>query len=148
MLEEALSESVNEVSNREKGTRTTVLVVEDFDETRFVLKLSLELRGYRVLEALNGQEAVEIARREPLDLILMDLSLPVLDGFAATRRIREEARSRHVPIVAVTAHATAEYRVKALAAGCNEYVTKPIDFDKLGHLLNRLLQEEKGNERA
>ena len=140
-MEEALSESVNEGSSRERGTSTTVLVVEDFDETRFVLKLSLELRGYRVLEALNGQEAVEIARREPLDLILMDLSLPVLDGFAATRRIREEARSRDVPIVAVTAHATAEYRVKALAAGCNEYVTKPIDFDKLGHLLNRLLHE-------
>ena len=142
-MEEALSENANEGSNREKGTSTTVLVVEDFDETRFVLKLSLELRGYRVLEALNGHEAVEIARREPLDLILMDLSLPVLDGFAATRRIREEARSRDVPIVAVTAHATAEYRVKALAAGCNEYVTKPIDFDKLGHLLNRLLHEEE-----
>ena len=142
-MEEALSESVNESSNREKGTSRTVLVVEDFDETRFVLKLSLELRGYRVLEALNGQEAIEIARREPLDLILMDLSLPILDGFAATRRIREEARSRDVPIVAVTAHATAEYRVKALAAGCNEYVTKPIDFDKLGYLLNRLLHEEE-----
>ena len=143
MLERALSKGGNEVSNREKGTSTTVLVVEDFDETRFVLKLSLELRGYRVLEALNGQEAVEIARRERLDLILMDLSLPVLDGFAATRCIREEARSRDVPIVAVTAHATPEYRVKALAAGCNEYVTKPIDFEKLGQLLNRLLQEEE-----
>lgn len=148
MLEGTLRESGDEVSNPEKGTIATVLVVEDFDETRFVMKLSLELRGYRVLEALNGQEAVEIARREPLDLILMDLSLPLLDGFAATRLIREEARSHQVPIVAVTAHATAEYRVKALAAGCNDYVTKPIDFDKLGHLLNRLLQRESESKRA
>ena len=148
MLERALSESGDEGSNREKITGATVLVVEDFDETRFMIKLSLELRGYRVLEALNGFEAVEIARRESLDLILMDLSLPLLDGFAATRRIREEARSRHVPIVAVTAHATAEYRVKALAAGFDEYVTKPIDFDKLGHLLNRLLRGEMENKRA
>ena len=113
-----------------------------------MIKLSLELRGYRVLEALNGLEAVEIARREPLDLILMDLGLPLLDGFAATRRIREEARSRQVPIVAVTAHATAEYRVKALAAGCNEYVTKPIDVDKLGRLFNRLLGGEKESKRT
>lgn len=122
-----------------KVGRETVLVVEDFDESRFVMKLSLELRGYRVLEAINGQEAVDIARREPLDLILMDLSLPVLDGFAATRRIRDEARSRDVPIIAVTAHATAEYRVKALAAGCNEFVTKPIDFEKLENLMQGLL---------
>ena len=125
--EEALSE------------RETVLVVEDLDESRFMMKLSLELRGYRVLEAINGQEAVDIARREPLELILMDLSLPLLDGFAATRRIRDEARSGDVPIIAVTAHATAEYRVKALAAGCDEFVTKPIDFDKLGNLIDSLL---------
>lgn len=145
-MEQALSKSGNEVSNRAKGAGVTVLVVEDFDETRFVLKLAMELRGYAVLEALNGKEAIEIAQREPLDLILMDLSLPVLDGFAATRRIREEALSADVPIVAVTAHATAEYRVKALAAGCNEYVTKPVDLDKLGLLLNRLLPEATSNK--
>jgi two-component system cell cycle response regulator DivK len=122
-----------------EATSTTVLVVEDFDETRLMIKMSLNMRGYRVVEAVNGQEAVEMARREHPNLILMDLSLPVLDGFAATRRIREDAALRDVPIVAVTAHATAEYRNKAQAAGCDEYVTKPINFDQLGTLLKRLL---------
>ena len=136
----ALSESRNRLNSRAKVTNATVLVVEDFDETRFMIKLALELNGYSVLEAVNGQEAVEIAQRERLDLILMDLGLPLLDGFAATRRIREETRLHDMPIVAVTAHATADYRVKAFAAGCNEYVTKPIDFDKLGALLHSLLQ--------
>lgn len=138
MLERnVLSESGDELGARNTGA--TILVVEDFDETRFMIKLSLELSGYHVLEAINGQEAVEIARRERPDLVLMDLSLPLLDGFTATRRIREETQLCEIPIVAVTAHATADYRVKAFAAGCNDYLTKPIDFDKLGDLLNRLL---------
>ena len=139
--ENAPSENRNEPTNRTKRTGATILVVEDFEETRSAIKLLLELRGYRVLEAVNGHEAVEIARRERPDLVLMDLSLPLLDGFAATRSIREETQLRDVPIVAVTAHATPDYRVKAFAAGCDEFVTKPIDFDKLGNLLSRLLRK-------
>ncbi len=97
------------------------------------------MSGYRVLEAINGEEAVEIARREHPSLILMDLSLPLLDGLAATRRIRQVEELSRIPIVAVSAHDTADFHADALAAGCNDYVTKPIDFDQLEALLNRLL---------
>src|SRR3954469_8355990 len=117
----------------------TVMVVEDFEDNRFMMRLLLEMSGYHVLEAVNGEEAVEIARRERPHLILMDLSLPLLDGLAATRRIRQEASLRDVPIVAVSAHDTADFHADALAAGCNDYVTKPIDFDQLEALLGKLL---------
>ncbi|MBD0325197.1 MAG: response regulator [Pyrinomonadaceae bacterium] len=117
----------------------TVMVVEDFEDNRFMMRRLLEMSGYRVLEAINGEEAVEIARREHPSLILMDLSLPLLDGLAATRRIRQVRELSHIPIVAVSAHDTADFHADALAAGCNDYVTKPIDFDQLEALLNRLL---------
>ena len=136
-----------ERSTKEKRS-TTVLVVEDYDETRFMLKVSLELSGYRVLEAVNGEEAVAVAQREDPDLILMDIGLPVLDGFAATRLIREDPGLRDVPIVAVTAHGTPEYRVKALAVGCNEFVTKPIDYDRLNSVLIRLIKPSDETEAA
>lgn len=116
----------------------TVMVVEDFEDNRFMMRRLLEMSGYRVVEAINGQEAVEVALRERPDLILMDLSLPLLDGLAATRRIRQHAELKSVPIVAVSAHDTADFHADALAAGCNEYVTKPIDFDHLETLLQRL----------
>jgi CheY-like chemotaxis protein len=116
-----------------------VMVVEDFEDNRFMMRRLLEMSGYRVLEAINGEEAVELAHRERPQLILMDLSLPQLDGLAATRRIRQHADLRDVPIVAVSAHDTADFHADALAAGCNDYVTKPIDFDQLEALLNRLL---------
>jgi two-component system cell cycle response regulator DivK len=117
----------------------TVMVVEDFEDNRFMMRRLLEMSGYRVLEAINGEEAVEIARREHPSLILMDLSLPLLDGLAATRRIRQVKELSHIPIVAVSAHDTADFHADALAAGCNDYVTKPIDFDQLEALLKRLL---------
>jgi CheY-like chemotaxis protein len=116
-----------------------VMVVEDFEDNRFMMRRLLEMSGYRVLEAINGEEAVELAYRERPQLILMDLSLPQLDGLAATRRIRQYAELRDVPIVAVSAHDTADFHADALAAGCNDYVTKPIDFDQLEALLHRLL---------
>lgn len=106
-----------------------------------MMRRLLEMSGYRVLEAINGEEAVKIAERELPDLILMDLSLPLLDGLAATRRIRLHKSLRQVPIVAVSAHDTADFHAEALAAGCNDYMTKPIDFDQLESLLNRLLPE-------
>ena len=119
----------------------TVLVVEDFEDNRFMMRRLLEMSGYRVVEAVNGQEAVEEAVRVEPDLILMDLSLPLLDGLAATRRIREQQQLKNVPIVAVSAHDTADFHADALAAGCNEYVTKPIDFDQLEGLLSRLIRD-------
>lgn len=118
------------------------MVVEDFEDNRFMMRRLLELSGYNVLEAVNGEEAVKKAQLEQPDLILMDLSLPLLDGLAATRRIREVEALRDVPIVAVSAHDTSDFHADALAAGCNDYVTKPIDFDQLESLLARLLPSQ------
>jgi CheY-like chemotaxis protein len=123
----------------QNGAAQTILVVEDFEDNRFMMRRLLEMSGYRVVEAVNGEQAVEAAARERPDLILMDLSLPKLDGLAATRRIREQNGAARVPIVAVSAHDTTDFHADALAAGCNEYVTKPIDFDQLEELLTRLL---------
>ena len=117
----------------------TILVVEDFEDNRFMMRRLLEMSGYHVLEAVNGEEAISLACSELPSLILMDLSLPQLDGLAATRRIRQHTHLSGVPIVAVSAHDTADFHADALAAGCNDYVTKPIDFDQLEALLNRLL---------
>jgi CheY-like chemotaxis protein len=124
--------------DEKRDSRLTVLVVEDFEDNRFMMRRLLEMSGYRVVEAVNGQQAVETARRERPAIILMDLSLPMLDGLAATRRIREQDGLERVPIVAVSAHDSADFHAEALAAGCDEYVTKPIDFDQLVQLLNRL----------
>jgi two-component system, cell cycle response regulator DivK len=118
--------------------RPIVLVVEDFEDNRFMMRRLLEMSGYRVVEAVNGQQAVETAASEHPDIILMDLSLPMLDGLAATRRIRAQNGLGKVPIVAVSAHDSADFHAEALAAGCNEYVTKPIDFDQLVQLLDNL----------
>ena len=123
----------------DKGdSQPLVLVVEDFEDNRFMMRRLLEMSGYRVVEAVNGNQAVESAASENPDIILMDLSLPQLDGLAATRRIRSREGLRKVPIVAVSAHDSADFHAEALAAGCNEYVTKPIDFDQLVQLLDRL----------
>lgn len=120
----------------------TILVVEDFEDNRFMMRRLLEMSGFQVLEAVNGEEAVRLASSELPQLILMDLSLPQLDGLAATRRIRQHPELRDVPIVAVSAHDTADFHADALAAGCNDYVTKPIDFDQLEALLYRLLPKD------
>ena len=115
------------------------MVVEDYEDTRLLLKQLLEGLGYSVLEASNGQEAVDIAGREHPDLILMDLDLPILDGIAATQRIRQQADLEHVPIVAVTAYPMSYTHVKAFAKGCDEYMAKPIDMTALANLVNRYL---------
>jgi CheY-like chemotaxis protein len=120
-------------------TERTILVVEDFEDNRFMMRRLLEMGGYRVVEAVNGQEAIEVAGREHPDLILMDLSLPQLDGLAATRRIRQLDGLSATPIVAISAHDTSDFRADALAAGCDEYLTKPVDFDRLERLLQQLL---------
>lgn len=115
------------------------LLVEDFEDSRFMMRRLLELAGYAVVEASDGEQAVALALRERPALILMDLSLPKLDGLAATRQIRRSAEVSNTPIVAISAHDSPETRTEALDAGCNEYVTKPIDFDQLGELVKRFL---------
>ena len=126
----------------EEQTPRRIMVVEDYDDTRMLLKQGLEMLGYSVLEASNGQEAVDIADREHPDLILMDLDLPILDGIAATQRIRQQSHMDGVPIVAVTAYPMSYSRVKAFAKGCNEYMPKPIDMSELASLVNRYLRLE------
>jgi CheY-like chemotaxis protein len=126
-------------SMSDENSARTIMVVEDYDDTRLLLKKGLEGLGYSVLEASNGQEAVDIAAREHLDLILMDLDLPILDGIVATQRIRQQSNMR-VPIVAVTAYPMSYTRVKAFSEGCDEYMAKPIDMTELARLVNRYLK--------
>jgi two-component system cell cycle response regulator DivK len=117
----------------------TILIVEDYEDTSLAMRLALEDQGYRILEAADGEKAVEVAARERPDIILMDLNLPVLDGLAATERIRANPQLRQTIIVAVTAYQDQDYRSRALSAGCNAFVTKPVDFKWLSGLLTSLL---------
>ena len=117
----------------------TILVVEDYEDTSLAMRLALEDRGYHILEASDGAQAVEVAAREHPQIILMDLNLPVLDGLAATERIRSNPNLRDTIIVAVTAYSDQDYRARALAAGCNAFVSKPIDIEWLNELLTELL---------
>ena len=120
----------------------TVLLVEDTEDNRFMMRRLLEMSGYRVVEAMNGEEAVQLARAESPQLILMDLSLPVIDGLAATRLIRKVPALQATPIIAVSAHDTSDFQDEAVEAGCNSYVTKPIDFNELELLIQQLLTHD------
>ena len=104
-----------------------------------MMRLELELLGYLVVEAENGEKAIEVAKREEPDIILMDLSLPVLDGIAATQKIRATEGFNGVPVIAVTAHQEMDFREGAKAAGFAAYVTKPIDMNWLSELIKGLL---------
>ena len=120
-----------------KGHR--ILLVEDFEDSRFSLSKLLQLEGYAVLEATNGAQGIEIATHEKPDLILMDLSLPVVDGLTATRKIRETPGLEAIPIIALSGHDAAELGGDAKLAGITDYVIKPIDFDMLIGMLSRYL---------
>jgi len=121
--------------------RPKILLVEDSEDNRIMMKRLLEMSGYEVTEAVNGEQAIEVAQFFRPDVILMDLSLPKVDGLAASRRIRRMPALKKVPIVVVSAHDTADFHAEALASGCNEYVTKPIDFGELELLLKRLMPQ-------
>jgi len=130
-----------------KREKKLFLLVEDFEDSRFMMRRLLEMAGYAVIEASDGEQAVALAISEQPELILMDLSLPKLDGLAATRQIRQFKEARNTPIVAISAHDSPESRTEALAAGCDEYVTKPIDFDQLGEVLKHFLSADRqGNQ--
>jgi CheY-like chemotaxis protein len=116
-----------------------LLLVEDFEDTRLVLRLQLEEQGFIVFEAENGQVAVETAIREKPDVILMDLTLPLMDGFAATKLIRQNNDLKNVPVIAITAHQEVDFRSDAKASGFDAYVTKPIDVNWLKDLISGLL---------
>jgi two-component system, cell cycle response regulator DivK len=116
-----------------------VLMVEDVEDARYYMRLELEHLGYLVIEAADGAQAVEIALREQPDIILMDLTLPVMNGLEATALIRNDRRMRDVPIIAVTAHQETDFRAGAKASGFDAYVTKPIDIGWLSELMKGLL---------
>jgi len=131
---------------KESNKSLTVLLVEDTEDNRFMMRRLLEMTGYRVIEAMNGEEAVELARSESPELILMDLSLPIIDGLAATRLIRQLPNFEETPIIAVSAHDTADFQLEALHAGCDSYITKPIDFNELEQLITQLLEKPRNSE--
>src|ERR1700750_2940592 len=109
----------------------TILVVDDYEDLRQITHLALETFGYKVVEAANGEDAVELAQTELPDLILMDLSMPHLDGFGAIHRIRRLLGLRDVPVIAFSAHTAPEVRDDALAAGCCEFLSKPVNLEVL-----------------
>jgi CheY-like chemotaxis protein len=115
-----------------------VLIAEDYADTRSFMKFLVESYGYQVLEATDGQEAVETVQHEKPDLVLMDLAMPVMDGLAATRVIRGFDGMSKLPIIAVTAHGQSYYRL-ALEAGCDDLINKPLDFATLEPVLNQYL---------
>jgi CheY-like chemotaxis protein len=123
---------------------TKILYIEDNDDNVYMLKMRLELLGdFEVLAAENGEKGCEMAATEQPDLILMDLEMPVVDGWEATRRLRDNPQTRDIPIVALSAHALAGEREKALAAGCNEFDIKPIEFDRLVATIRYLVEPRK-----
>ena len=117
-----------------------VLLVEDNEMNRDMLSRRLIRRGFEVVMAVDGGQGVVLAQTEAPDVILMDMSLPVLDGWEATRRIKADERTRHIPVIALTAHAMSGDREKAMEAGCDDYDTKPVEFkrlmDKISAFLN------------
>ena len=117
-----------------------ILLVEDNEMNRDMLSRRLQRKGYEVVLALDGQSGVEMSQTQAPDLILMDMSLPVLDGWEATRRLKTNASTRHIPIIALTAHAMSSDREKALEAGCDDYDTKPVELPRLLAKIEALLR--------
>ena len=128
---------------------TKVLYVEDNDDNVYMLKMRLELLGdFEVLTAENGERGCEVAASEQPDIILMDLEMPIIDGWEATRRLKGNPQTRSIPVIALSAHALAGEREKALAAGCDEFDTKPIEFDRLVATLRRILAVRRNPTRV
>ena len=122
-----------------------ILLVEDNEMNRDMLSRRLQRKGYEVVLALDGQTGVEMTQNQGPDLVLMDMSLPVLDGWEATRRLKTDAATRHIPVIALTAHAMSSDREKALEAGCDDYDTKPVELPRLLGKIETLLS---GSEMA
>ena len=116
-----------------------ILLVEDNEMNRDMLSRRLERRGYQVVIAVDGEQGVAMARSEAPDLILMDMSLPVLDGWEAARRLKAAPETQAIPVIALTAHAMVGDREKAIAAGCDDYDTKPVEFQRLLEKIEAIL---------
>jgi two-component system, cell cycle response regulator DivK len=120
-----------------------ILLVEDNEMNRDMLSRRLQRRGYTVVNAEDGEKGLLLARSEAPDLILMDISLPAMDGWEVTRLLKANQSTRHIPIIALTAHAMVSDREKAIVAGCDDYDTKPVDFGRLSEKIENLLLEKK-----
>ena len=133
------SESAGLSTQDEPVNKFLILVVDDSADNVAMLSLDLQQQGYRVVTATNGEEAISVACCTLPNLILMDISMPRLDGLGATRRIGEKEALRNVPVIAVTAHGTEGFKRAAYDVGVSGYLTKPVDFDRMHHLVARLL---------
>jgi len=118
-----------------------ILLVEDNEMNRDMLSRRLQRKGYEVVLALDGQSGVEMTQTQAPDLVLMDMSLPVLDGWEATRRLKADPATRHIPVIALTAHAMSSDREKAIEAGCDDYDTKPVELMRLLAKIDALLRK-------
>jgi CheY-like chemotaxis protein len=114
-----------------QGQKPTVLYIEDNDDNAYMLSRRLKRRGFDVCVATDGQTGVDMARELTPDLVLMDLNLPIIDGWTATEMLRADSATKDIPVIAVSSHVLPEEREKALLAGCADYATKPIDFEQL-----------------
>jgi two-component system cell cycle response regulator DivK len=123
---------------------TKILLVEDNEMNRDMLSRRLVRRGFQVVFAMDGQQGIDLARSERPDIVLMDMSLPVIDGWEATRRLKADDATRSVPVIGLTAHAMAGDREKAIEAGCDHYDTKPVELDRLISKIDHLLGTAKG----
>ena len=123
-----------------------ILYVEDNDDNVYVVKHRLGRLGYTIVVASDGEQGVVLAKAEQPDLILMDLSLPVVDGWEATRRIKADDATRHIPVLALSAHAMTQDRAQALAAGCDDYDTKPIDLPRLRAKIDALMSRTRASD--
>jgi CheY-like chemotaxis protein len=120
-----------------------ILLVEDNEMNRDMLSRRLQRKGYEVVLAMDGQSGVEMTQTQAPDLVLMDMSLPVLDGWEATRRLKADPATRHIPVIALTAHAMSSDREKAIEAGCDDYDTKPVELTRLLAKIEALLRGRK-----
>jgi two-component system cell cycle response regulator DivK len=120
-----------------------ILLIEDNEMNRDMLSRRLQRKGYRVLTAESGEQGLSLARLESPDLILMDISLPEMDGWEASRQLKADASTHHIPIIALTARALKSDQAKAFEVGCNDYDTKPVDFGRLMQKIENFLVEKK-----
>jgi two-component system, cell cycle response regulator DivK len=130
-------------ASQDEAEMTKILLVEDNEMNRDMLSRRLIRKGFEVVMALDGRQAVEMASAESPDLIVMDMSLPVIDGWEATRQVKAASATRAIPVIALTAHAMAGDREKAIEAGCDDYDTKPIDLPRLLGKITMLLERKQ-----
>ena len=135
---------MNGVDGGVGAAMSKILLVEDNEMNRDMLSRRLIRKGYEVIMAFDGQQAIDLAASEGPDIVLMDMSLPVIDGWEATRRIKSEAATQAIPVIALTAHAMSGDRERALEAGCDDYDTKPIELPRLLGKIATLLDRKNG----